>query len=139
MTALLVSVIIWGIVAFMATDDYCRTHETKALRFFIGIGLIVTLVGAWSLELSDIQRVPFSDWLLIGLFPIVLVHLRLKTQLAKLPSHDQVFTTFRADLNLSETSERDLVKKFRLVSAIMWGWVGITLIAQVWSRSGITI
>lgn len=139
MTALLVAVIVWGIVAFMATDDYCRTHETKALRFLVGIGLILTLVGAWSLELADIKRVPFSDWLLIGLFPIVLVHLRLKTQLVKLQSQDQGFATFRAYLDLSAIPERSLVKKFRVVSAIMWGWAVATLIAQVWSRSGITI
>lgn len=67
MTALLVSAIVWGVVALMASDDYCRSHEINALQFLVGFGVVLTLVGLWGLDLHDARQVSVSDWLLVGL------------------------------------------------------------------------
>ncbi len=139
MTALLVSVFIWGVVAFMATDDYCRAHEIRTLRFLVGTGITLTVVGVWSFDLADFEKVSFSDWLLVGLFPILLVHLRLKTQLVKLQPQHQGRVTPLSDLDLAVVSERSLVRKFQIVRVIMWGWAVVTLLAHLWSRSELTI
>lgn len=139
MTALLVSVIIWGIVAFMAADKYCQAHEARTLRFLAGTASILTLVGVWSFEVADFKSVSLSDWLMLGFFPIFLLHLRLKTQLAKLQSDDQGHTTALSALDLDVISARALVKKFQWVRAIMWGWVVVALLVFLCSSSVFSI
>jgi hypothetical protein len=139
MTALLVSVIIWGIVAFMATDEYCRVNEARTLRFLVGTGIVLILVGVWSFEVTDFDRVSLSDWLMVGFFPIFLVYLRLKTQLTKLQAQHQGRVTSLSELDLDVISERPLVRKFQRVRVIMWGWAVVALLVHLWSRSGLSI
>lgn len=139
MTALLVSVIIWGIVACMATDEYCRVNETRTLRFLVSTGIVLMLVGVWSFEVTDFDRVSLSDWLMVGFFPIFLVYLRLKTQLTKLQAQHQGRVTFLSELDLDVISERPLVRKFQRVRVIMWGWAVVALLVHLWSRSGLSI
>jgi Ca2+/Na+ antiporter len=139
MTALLVSVIIWGIVAFMATDEYCRVNEARTLRFLVGTGIVLMLVGVWSFEVTDFDRVSFSDWLMVGFFPIFLVYLRLKTQLTKSQAQHQGRVTPPSELDLDVISERSLVRNFQRVRVIMWVWAVVALLVHLWSRSGLSI
>ena len=140
MTAILVSVIIWGIVAFMATDEYCRVNETRTLRFLVGTGIVLMLVGVWSFEVTDFDRVSFSDWLMVGFFPIFLVYLWLKTLLAKLQAQHQGRITPLSELDLDVISERrPLARWFQRVRVIMWGWAVVALLVHLWSRSGLSI
>ena len=113
MTALLVSVIIWGIVAFMATDEYCRVNEARTLRFLVGTGIVLILVGVWSFEVTAFDRVSLSDWLMVGFFPIFLVYLRLKTQLTKLQAQHQGRVTSLSELDLDVISESHWSESFR--------------------------
>ena len=139
MTALLVSVIIWGIVAFMATDEYYRVNEARTLRFLVGTGIVLMLVGVWSFEVTDFDRVSLSDWLMVGFFPIFLVYLRLKTQLTKLQAQHQGHITPLSEFDPDMISERPLVRKFLRVRVIMWGWAVVALLVHLWSRSGLSI
>lgn len=137
MTALLVSVIVWGIVAFMASDDYCRTREINALRFFSGVGVILTLVGLWNFELHDVRQVSVSDWLLVGLFPILLVYLWLKTKLSQFQATGDKDSPPPEGSYSTGIPERGLVKRLRIVRLLMWAWAAVALVANL--LSGITI
>jgi hypothetical protein len=97
------------------------------------------LVGVWSFEVTDFDRVSFSDWLMVGFFPIFLVYLRLKTLLAKLQAQPQGRITPLSELDLDVISERPLVRKFQRVRVIMWGWAVVALLVHLWSRSGLSI
>lgn len=139
MTAILVSIIVWGIVAFMATDDYCRTHEKNALRFLVVVGVALTAIGVWGFEIDHVRQVSFHDWILIGFFPIILLYLRLKAKLVKKQSEAQGRDLSLVALDLDAITDKGLVKQFRILSAIMWGYAALVVIVHLWSRSGISI
>lgn len=123
----------------MATDEYCRVNEARTLRFLVGTGIVLMLVGVWSFEVTDFDRVSFSDWLMVGFFPIFLVYLRLKKLLAKLQAQHQGRITPLSEFDPDMISERSLVRKFQKVRVIMWGWAVVALLVHLWSRSGLSI
>ena len=139
MTALLISAIVWGIVAFMATDDYCKTHEKNALRFLVVLGSVLTVVGVWGFEVDSIRQVSLQDWALVGFFPIVLLYLRLKAKLVKKQSEVQGRDLSLVELDLDAVPEKDLVRQFRNMSAVMWSYAVLVLGVHIWVGSGISI
>ena len=138
MTALLISAIVWGIVAFMATDDYCKTHEKNALRFLVVLGSVLTVVGVWGF-VDSIRQVSLQDWALVGFFPIVLLYLRLKAKLVKKQSEVQGRDLSLVELDLDAVPEKDLVRQFRNMSAVMWSYAVLVLGVHIWVGSGISI
>jgi len=139
MTALLVSIIVWGIVAFMATDDYCRTHEKNALRFLVVVGAALTTIGVWGFEIDHFREFSFHDWMLLGFFPIILLYLRLNAKLVKKQSEAQGRDLSLVELELDAIPEKGLVRQFRILRAIMWGYAALVLIVHLWSGSEISI
>lgn len=139
MTAILVSIFVWGIVAFMAADEYCRTHEKNALRFLVVVGVALTAIGAWGFEIDHFRRVSFHDWILVGFFPIILLYLRLRSKLVKRQSEVQGRDLSLVELELDAITDKGLVKQFRILSAIMWGYAALVLIVNLSSGSGISI
>lgn len=123
----------------MATDDYCRTHEKNALRFLVVVGLALTAIGVWGFEIGHFHQVSLHDWILVGFFPITLMHLRLKAKLAKKQSEAQGRDLSLVELELDAIPEKGLVRQFRILSAFMWGYAALVLIVHFWSGSEISI
>lgn len=139
MTALLVSIVVWGIVAFMATDDYCKKHEKVALRFLVVVGVALTTLGAWRFEIDQYREVQIHDLLLLGFLPISLLYLRQKTHLVKNQSEAQGREVSLLELNLEAVTEKGAVRTFLLLRVVMWGYAVVLLIIHLWSESGNSI
>ncbi|UTW12819.1 hypothetical protein [Marinobacterium rhizophilum] len=129
MTALLVSVIVWGIVAFMSTDDYCRMHEKNALRFFVVTGIGLAVVGVWNFEIDHFILVSIHDWLLVGFFPIFLLYLRFKKKI-----DGNKFDNQNCELEIDASLDQKLVRRLRALTAIMWAYAALIMVVHVWSR-----
>lgn len=123
----------------MATDDYCKTHERNALRFLVVVGVALTAIGLWGFEIDHFRQVSFRDWILVGFFPIILLYLRLKAKLVKKQSEVQGRDLSLVELELDAIPDMGLVKQFRRLSAIMWGYAALVLVVHLWSGSGISI
>ena len=132
MTALVVSIWIWVLVAFFATDDYCRKHEKRALRFLIVVGTVLTAVGLWRFEAGDLSELTLRDWRLFGFYVIYLVYLRSKGNLFKKQSEVQGRNVSPFELQLEAIPDKSLVRRFRTVRAIMWGYIALCLIPFLW-------
>ena len=139
MTALLISAIVWGVVAFMAADDYCKIHEKRALQILVVLGVVLTVVGVWVFEVDSIRQVSFKDCALIGFFPIILLYLRLKAKLVKKQSEAQGRDLSVVELELDTVPETSLVRKVRVVGAFMWGYAALVLVVHILSGGGISI
>lgn len=123
----------------MATDDYCRTHEKHALRFLMALGVTLTAIGMWNFEIDHLHQVSFHDWILAGFFPITLLYLRLKSKLIKQQAEDQGRDLSLVELDLKKVTDKRLIKQFRIVNSIMWGYAAVVLIIYFLSGNGLSI
>lgn len=139
MTALLVSIVVWGVVVFMATDDYCRKKEKNSLRFLMLVGVVLTAVGLWRFKIDQLREVSIHDWVLLSFLPISFLYLRLKTTLVKKQSEAQEQEISLVELNLDAIPDKCLVRQFRILSVVMWGYAVAMLVFHLWSRSGVSI
>jgi Ca2+/Na+ antiporter len=136
MLALFVAIIVWGIVAFIATDDYGRTHERRALWFLVFLGMLLSGIGLWRLDISHIFEVSVHDWLLLGFFLVFLFYLRLKTRLSRSQPGVEEQSPSLMDIKFNSISNQSLVWLFRVVRAIMWGVAVAVLIVQFLDGNG---
>ena len=139
MTILLVSAIVWGVVAFMFMDDYCRRNEKSALQFLVIIGLGLTAIGIFRFETGGVLEISFHDWMLLGFLPISLLYLRLKADLVRRQAEAQGQRVSLLELDLEAIPEKALVRRFRILSAVMWGYAVVVLAVHLWSRTGAAI
>ena len=131
--------IVGGIVAFMAMDDYCRKSEKNALRFLMLAGVALTAIGVWELETDRLREVSFHDWALLGFLPIFLLHLRLKSNLVKKQSWVRGRQLSLFELKLDAIPEKRLVTRLRILSAFMWVYAVAVLFVHLWGTNGVSI
>ena len=130
MTALIVSFLVWTIVALMAADKDVRAKEKRALVFFGLLGTILTVIGLWRFEVTQIASISLHDWILLGFWPVFGVSLFLRSKLIRLQSKATGNACSMLDLDLAEIPNRNLVRQFRIVNAMMWSYATIIIVMQ---------
>lgn len=139
MTSLYISVFIWAIALFMLTDEHCRKNEKSALEFLCLIGVILTGVGVWTFEFSQVLDTSLTSWVSICLFLVVMTRLKLMSKLIKLQSKAQGRNCTFVEFNLTEIPETPLISVYKKVSAIMWLIFIAVVILQAWSHGVVSI
>lgn len=126
-------------MAFMASDNHCKNKEKNALRFFVLLGILLTVIGTWSFDIEQLKQVSLHDWSLLGLFPFTLIYLKQKTHLIKIQSMEQGREVSLSELELSSIKDKALVQRYKRINVIMWSYACIVLFIHLWSKSGISI
>lgn len=139
MTSLYISVFIWAIAAFMLSDEHCRKNEKRAIEFLFLMGVILTGIGIWTFEFSQVLDISLKSLVSICLFLAVMARLKLMTKLIKLQSEAQGRSYTFFELNLTEIPETPLISRYKKINAIMWLFFIAVVILQVWSHGVVSI
>jgi hypothetical protein len=123
----------------MLTDEHCRKNEKSALEFLCLIGVILTGIGVWTFEFSQVLDISLKSLVSICLFLAVMARLTLMTKLIKLQSDAQGRNCTLVELNLTEIPETPLISRYKKVNAIMWFFFIAVVILQVWSHGVVSI
>lgn len=123
----------------MATDTEIRKNESRALIFFAAVGAILMIVGLWRVEKIQIGIISFHDWMLVGLFPIFILSLSLRTRRVKKQSQATGKRISLPELDLDAIPDPNLVGLFKSTNYVMWLYVTAIVATQVLRVSGISV
>jgi hypothetical protein len=114
----------------MGADKDVRVKEKTALVFFALLGTILTVIGLWRFEVTQITSISLQDRILVGFFPILVLGLFLRSRLIKLQSKATGKACSMLDLTLAEIPNPNLAKQFRIINTVMWLYAAIVVLMQ---------
>ncbi len=118
----------------MATDDYCKNNEKSSIFFLFFAGLIFLTFGIFTFETSQITNTSLKDWVLLGYIPIVLIYLSTKSKLLKLQFEITGKKPSFFELNIKTVQKPEMVKRYKVINKINWGYAVLMLTVFIWSE-----
>ncbi len=113
----------------MAADDKLRRTERRSLFILSVFGATFSIIGIWNFDLHQLSNVSFTDWVLIGFFPIFILDLATRRRLAKAQTKSLERECSIFELSIREIPDKGLVTRYHIINKVMWGYAVIVLVA----------
>lgn len=113
-------------VAMLTLSDYARINEKRALKFFVIVGSIFTVIGIWKFKLNDFWNVDYKTWALLGALPIIAYYLVIKERMQVIQSEVTGKKCTLLNVKLKYITDKNLIKKYKIVK-----YIGIFYIAFI--------
>ncbi len=126
-------------MAFMATDDKVRRTERRSLVVLAAFGATFSIIGIWNFEIHQLLNVPFTDWMLMGFFPIFILYLTTRRRLVKAQSKSLERECSIFELSIKDIPDKGLVMRYHVINKVMWGYAVIALVALIFGGRDVSI